>query len=132
MSIKDKFKDIFTYGDEDEVEEEYLEVDEQEAKSISKYEKPKTRVSSGEANIVMFEPRSFDEVQEIAKHLKERRAAVVNLKKLSIEYKQRTIDFLQGVTYGLSGATKQIDRDAILCTPVNVGVAGEISFDDED
>lgn len=106
-------------------------MDEEEAKSISKYEKPKTRMAASEANIVMFEPRSFDEVEEIAKHLKERRAAVVNLKKLSLEYKQRTIDFLQGVTYGLSGATKQIDRDAILCTPVNVGVAGEISFDED-
>ena len=130
MSIKNKLADIFM--PEVEEEEEYLEVNEEEAKSISKYEKPKARgVSAAETNIVMFEPRSFEEVPEIAKHLKERRAAVVNLKKLSYEYKQRTIDFLQGVTYGLSGCTRHIDRDAILCTPVNIGVDGSISQDEE-
>ena len=130
MSIKNRLTDFF--APEVEEEEEYLEVNEEEAKSISKYEKPKARgVNTAEANIVMFEPRSFDEVTEIAKHLKDRKAAVVNLKKLSYEYKQRTIDFLQGVTFGLSGATKHIDRDAILCTPVNIGVDGSISQEDE-
>lgn len=130
MSIKNRITDFF--APEVDEEEEYLEVNEEEAKSISKYEKPKARgVSAAETNIVMFEPRSFDEVVEIAKHLKERRAAVVNLRKLSYEYKQRTIDFLQGVTFGLSGATKHIDRDAILCTPVNIGVDGSISQDEE-
>ena len=128
MSIKDKVKDMFTYTDDDE----YIEMDEKEAKAISPYEKPRKKGITAETNIVMFEPRSFEEVPEIAKHLKERRAAVVNLKKLSLEYKQRTIDFLQGVTDGLSGATKHIDRDSILCTPVNVGVDGEISLDSDD
>ena len=129
MSLKNKFTDFFAPEVDDD---EYLEVNEEEAKSISKYEKPKARgVNAAETNIVMFEPRSFDEVVEIAKHLKERRAAVVNLKKLSYEYKQRTIDFLQGVTFGLSGATKHIDRDASLCTPVNIGVDGSISQDEE-
>ena len=131
MSIKNKLADIFMPEVEEE-EEEYLEVNEEEAKSISKYEKPKARgVSAAETNIVMFEPRSFDEITEIAKHLKERKAAVVNLKKLSYEYKQRTIDFLQGVTYGLSGSTRPIDREAILCTPMNIGVEGSISQDEE-
>ena len=64
MSIKNRITDFFAPEVDDE--EEYLEVNEEEAKSISKYEKPKARgVSAAETNIVMFEPRSFDEVVDI-------------------------------------------------------------------
>lgn len=127
MSIKDGFKKLFTYDDEPE-KDEYIEVDEEDAAAISKYESPKSKTTVNKTmNIVMFEPRTFDEVPEIAKHLIAKRAAVVNLKKLSREYKQRTIDFLYGVTYGLRGTTRSIDVDSILCTPANIGVDGDIS-----
>jgi len=133
MSIKDKLLSIFTDNDDDDEEEEYLAVDESEAKTISSYEKPKTKgLSNAELSIMMFEPRTLDEVHEIGKHLKRKQAAVVNLKKLEDSMKQRAIDFLQGVTFGLSGATKIISSDSVLCTPRNIGVGGEISKDNMD
>ena len=57
---------------------------------------------------------------------------MVNLRKLSNDYKQRMIDFLQGVTYGLNGQTKHIDVDSILCTPDDVGIDGDISSDSNE
>jgi len=82
--------------------------------------------------MVLFEPRSFDEAEEVARHLKERRAAVVNLHRLPRDYAQRTIDFLTGVVFALDGSIQKIGHNVILCTPKSIGVHGKISLDGEE
>ena len=82
--------------------------------------------------MVLFEPRSFDEAEEVARHLKGQRAAVVNLHRLPREYSQRSIDFLTGVIFALDGSIQKIGHNVILCTPKTIGVAGEIRFDSEE
>ena len=82
--------------------------------------------------MVLFEPRSFEEAEEIASHLKQRRAAVVNLHRLSRDYAQRTIDFLAGSVFALDGKIQKIGQNVILCSPRSIGVDGEISLDSGD
>lgn len=120
--------------DDDEVEESQLQYTESEARPISSYEKKRTNVSNVPTNaqMVLFEPRSFEEAEEIARHLKSRRAAVVNLHRLQKEFAQRTIDFLTGVVYALDGTIQKIGHNVILCTPKNVAVDGEIKLDSDD
>lgn len=118
-------------------EEEYEQeetVDEQETKPVSTYESKQTKVQNvpSNAQMVLFEPRSFEEAEEIARHLKQRRACVVNLHRLQRDYAQRTIDFLTGVVFALDGTIQKIGHNVILCTPNNVGVDGTISLDSED
>ena len=107
MGITDKFKEFM--NPYDEVEE--VEMTEEEAQALSEYEQPQTqgvaRMSTN-TKMVLFEPRSFDEAEEIARHLKERRAAVINLHRLPRDYAQRTIDFLTGVVFALDGTIKKI------------------------
>ena len=126
MSVKDTIKKMFTYSD-DELEEEDVTEEEDADIPASKYENSKATDPGRTPNIVMFEPRSFTDVPTIANHLLKKQAAVVNMRKLSQEYKQRTIDFLYGVTYGLRGTTRQIDTESILCTPANIAVGGELT-----
>ena len=120
--------------DEDEVEDTQLQYRESEAHPISSYEKRRTNVTSVPTNaqMVLFEPRSFEECEEIARHLKSRRAAVVNLHRLQKEYAQRTLDFLTGVVYALDGSIQKIGHNVILCAPKNVAVDGEIKLDSDD
>ncbi len=127
MSISEKFKSFIAPMDEDDV----LEVEQEETPSISEYEKPKSKVNHlpNDTKMVLFEPRSFDESEEIAKRLKENKAAVVNLHKLQRDYAQRTIDFLTGVIFALDGSIQKIGHNVILCTPRSVAVHGEISLD---
>ena len=128
MSISQKFKEFIAPMDEDDV----LEVEQEEdTPSISEYERPKSKVNHlpTDTKMVLFEPRSFDESEEIAKRLKENKAAVVNLHKLQRDYAQRTIDFLTGVIFALDGSIQKIGHNVILCTPRSVAVHGEISLD---
>ena len=116
MGVLDKMKNFIAPVDDDYDEEE-LEVEEDEIAVPVKYEQPQTKgvtKLASDTKMVLFEPRSFDEAEEVAKHLKERRAAVVNLHRLQREYAQRTIDFLTGVVFALYGTIQKIGHNFIL------------------
>ncbi len=131
MGLIDKFKNFVTTEDDDEEE---LVYEEEEVEPLSSFEAQKSpiRKVSTETKMVLFEPRSFDEAEEIARHLKSRRAAVVNLHKLQRDYAQRTIDFLTGVIVALDGSIQKIGHNVILCAPKNVGVDGQINLDNDE
>lgn len=143
MGLKDKFLSFVAPvddDDEDEDDEEYEEEEEtretpvRTAKPVSTYEAKRTDVKGIPSNtkMVLFEPRSFEEAEEIAKHLKSRRAAVVNLHRLPRDYAQRTIDFLTGVVFALDGTIQKVGHNVILCAPRSIGVDGAISLDSDD
>lgn len=135
MGIKKKLFDfIAPVEEDDENDPGELEVTREEAKAISSYEAPKSKVNrvSSDTKMVLFEPRSFDESEEIARHLKQRRACVVNLHRLQRDYAQRTIDFLTGVVFALDGTIQKIAHNTILLTPSTVGVEGVISLEHDE
>ena len=101
-----------------EEDEEEVEVPSTDIESITK----------NSANIVLFEPCNFDEAEEIGMHIKNRRACCINLHKMPLEYRQRIIDFLSGVIYGVDGAIRKVGEGVILCSPKNLTVAGEIDL----
>ncbi len=117
---------------EEQEEEQYLELTEEEAKILTGYEEPanKSVRYDTKATMVLFEPRSFDEAEEIARHLTSKRAALINLHRLPREYSQRTIDFLTGVVFALNGTIQKVGANVILCAPASIGVDGEINIDD--
>jgi len=115
--------------------EEEIELNEEEAARLSDYEEPSNKSFSKvsmDTKMVLFEPRTFDEAEEVARHLKDRRAAVVNLHRLNREYAQRSIDFLTGVVFALDGSIQKIGHNVILCAPKSVGVHGKISVDADE
>lgn len=136
MSLKDKLKNILNpIEDDDYIELDPEEFEEIPVESLSEYEMTK---GSGrmqfpnDTQMVLFEPRSFEESEEVGTYLKQKRAAVVNLHRLQRDYAQRTIDFLTGVVFALDGTIQKIGQDVILCTPNTVSVEGEISMNIED
>lgn len=138
MSLKDKLKNLLTPDDDDylyEDESEYIEVEKEEFSALSDYEEPRTKGGVQlpvDTKMILFEPRSFEESEEVARYLKEKKAAVVNLHRLQRDYAQRTIDFLTGVVFALDGSIQKIGHNVILCTPKTIPVAGEISMSIED
>lgn len=131
MGFTDKIKEFIAPVEDDE----YVEFEKEEAKALSEYEESSNKSVSTlrtDAKMVLFEPRTFEESEEVARHLKERRAAVINLQRLPANFAQRTIDFLTGVVFALDGTIQKIGHNVILCTPKTIGISGEISFDLEE
>ncbi|MBQ1568138.1 MAG: cell division protein SepF [Erysipelotrichaceae bacterium] len=133
MGLADKFRDFIAPEDEDD---EQLELTPEEAEAVSPYERGTLSGSSAitaNTNIVLFEPRNFDEAEEIGHHIKSKRACCVNLHRMPSEYRQRIIDFLSGVVYGVDGSIKKVGDNVILCSPKNLQVGGDINLNsDED
>lgn len=126
MGFGDKIKNFIAPEDE----EEELELSKDEVEAVSPYEESKSNITA-DTNIVLFEPRNFDEAEEIGHHIKSKRACCVNLHRMPSEYRQRIIDFLSGVVYGVDGSIKRIGENVILCSPKNLQVGGEINLTPE-
>ena len=132
MGIGERIKDFIAPEEDDD----QLELNEAEAVAVSPYEKGTLQSSSAitaNTNIFLFEPRNFDEAEEIGHHIKNKRACCVNLHRMPSEYRQRIIDFLSGVVYGVDGSIKKVGENVILCSPKNLLVGGDIDLSsDED
>ena len=79
------------------------------------------------SKVILVEPRVYAEAQDIAEHIKNKRAAIVNLQRIDRDQGVRIIDFLSGTVYALGGDIQRVGNDIFLCTPENVEVTGEIS-----
>ena len=79
--------------------------------------------------IVVLEPRSFDEARGGADHLKARRPVIVNLKDTDRELAKRIVDFTCGVTYAVDGQMQRVGDEIFLFTPSTVTVLAEAAQD---
>lgn len=83
------------------------------------------------SKMVLIEPRAYSESQTIADCLKERKAVVVNMKRVTPDQAKRIVDFLSGTVYALGGDLQKIGMGIFLCTPKNVNVEGTISEEED-
>lgn len=131
MGFKSRFKRFFELEDSYEEIEEYDEEIASGQEETSSKRKHQNVVSlqavQKVAKVVLVEPRSYDEVQEIADHLKNRKAVVINLQRVSMEQAKRIVDFLAGTVYAIGGDIQKLGTNIFLCTPDNVDVSGTIS-----
>ncbi|MBE3596268.1 MAG: cell division protein SepF [Hydrogenibacillus sp.] len=83
--------------------------------------------AKAQQKVVLIEPRSFNEVKEMADHLRARRTVIVNLHRIRPEHLQRMKDFLSGAVYVLDGVISRLGEDVYLLAPDQVDVQGAIA-----
>lgn len=134
MSMKNKIKTFFTMDDEYEyVEEpEEMDVSENQAKKGRKDQRQDnvvnlTSLQQPTSKVVLCEPRTYNEAQEIADNIVNRRAVVINLQRVEHQQAKRIVDFLSGTVYAVDGDIQKLGSQTFLCTPDNVNVSGNIS-----
>ncbi|MBO5454333.1 MAG: cell division protein SepF [Clostridia bacterium] len=79
--------------------------------------------------VVVIKTQRFEDVQEIAVHLKERKPVVVNMEETPPDVARRILDFVTGVIYAIDGSVQKISKVILLATPYNVNIMG--NFEDE-
>ncbi len=70
-----------------------------------------------ESNIIMVEPKTHKEIQQVVDYLKQGQSVAVNLEAISSEDSTRILDFLSGAIYGLNGSIHRWHGDLFLLTP---------------
>lgn len=79
--------------------------------------------ASIKVKVVVIEPKSFDDAQQVANNLREKKPVVINFEHTEGEAAKRIIDFISGTTYALNGEIKKVGHNVFLCAPSNVNVS---------
>lgn len=77
---------------------------------------------NGISEVVVMEPRTFEEMPAAIRALKERKSVVLNLTVMDPDQAQRSVDFVAGGTYALDGHQERIGESIFLFTPSCVQV----------
>lgn len=80
-------------------------------------------VNSIKMKVIVIEPKTFDDAQQVANNLREKKPVVINFEKTEAEDAKRIIDFISGTTYALNGEIKKVGHNVFLCAPSNVNVS---------
>ena len=81
--------------------------------------------NGGQLKVVIVKPLRFEVVAEIADHLLDRRAVLMNLEDTDEATGRRLIDFLSGVAYAQDGKIRKSSHSTYIITPYNVDLMGE-------
>ena len=144
MAIAESFKKVVDFvmdgfrGEEDPFdvinEDEYYEEEDGSAVKapvpVERYtEQPKVinhpSFNRGGNEVVVVEPRSFDDAATIVQHLKDRKIVMLNLHLLDNEQSQRTIDFVCGASQALNGKPKKVGDRVFVFAPHNVALSAD-------
>jgi len=135
MGVMNRFMNYLGLQEEEEIVER-VRIDERDEEP--EYHYADSRKSKANTNIVglpsvkptkmmLCEPRSYEETQEIADHLRARRPVLVNLQRVRQELAVRIVDFLSGTVYALNGGISKVGPNIFLCTPDSIEVQGSIT-----
>lgn len=80
-------------------------------------------MTNGNAEVVVIEPHSFDEMPQVIQTLKERKSVVLNLNVMDPDEAQRAVDFVAGGTFAIDGHQERIGESIFLFTPSCVKVS---------
>lgn len=84
-------------------------------------------INRGGSEVIVVEPRSFDDAATIVQHLKDRKIVMLNLHLLDKEQSQRTIDFVCGASQALNGNPKKVGDLVFVFAPSNVTLSADTS-----
>ncbi|MCR5138195.1 MAG: cell division protein SepF [Oscillospiraceae bacterium] len=77
-----------------------------------------------EQQVILFNPKSFDEAGDLVQHLSQGRSIVMTLEGVPNDLARRLLDFLSGIAYALQGKITPISAKTYFVTPQNVDVLG--------
>ena len=81
--------------------------------------------NAGAYEVMVIEPRSFEESLDIVNNLREKKSVILNLHLLDAEQSQRIVDFLSGATHAIDGHQQRIGEGVFIFTPCNVSISSE-------
>lgn len=119
----DEYDDENVYEYEDE-NEEY-----EDKKLFGKRAKDKV-VAMPQANtikMVISQPTTFEQSDEICSFLKEKKSVVVNLEYVNKDVARRIVDFISGGVYALDGYIQKISNSIFLVAPSNYEITNEMA-----
>ena len=83
---------------------------------------------SSSSEVLVLEPKGFEEAPLVVQHLRDRKTVVLNLTLMEPDQAQRTVDFIAGATYAVDGHQERVGDGIFLFAPstVTINTSGTI------
>ncbi|MCI8991385.1 MAG: cell division protein SepF [Eubacterium sp.] len=151
LNAEDDEDDFYDEFDDDEYEEEmpkkrsfrrsqeekeeavsYTVVDNKSREKTTKQSQKVTpmrtsRRVSGNMEVCIIKPISFNDSKEITETLLSNRTVILNLEGLNLDVAQRIIDFACGSSFAINGNLQKISDYIFIITPAQVDISGDFS-----
>ena len=107
------------------------EEEEEEPEGINKIfgRKPKivNMPQTQQIKMVISQPTTFEQSEEICNYLKERKSVIFNLEYVNKDVARRIVDFISGAVHALDGHIQKISNSIFLIAPTNYEIANEMA-----
>jgi cell division inhibitor SepF len=138
VAIVNKVLDALGFANENEQDTENEEIYEFEDDKGEQVEGEKGFFGSKKSKItsmpqvqsvkmVIKQPTSFDQSEEICNCLKEKKSIIINLEYVNKDVARRIIDFLSGASHALNGHIQKISNSIFLLAPVNYDIESDLA-----
>ena len=115
-------ENVYEYEDEDETEEV------EDRKLFGRKNKvvnmPQTNTNA--IKMVISQPTTFEQSDEICSFLKEKKSVIVNLEYVNKDVARRIVDFISGGVYALDGYIQKVSNSIFLVAPSNYEITNEM------
>ena len=138
VAIVNKFLDALGLSNDNEQEtenediyniEEEKDTEEVEERGIFGNKKGKiTSMPQIQAvKMVITQPTSFDQSEEICNYLKEKKSIIVNLEYVNKDIARRIVDVVSGAVHALDGNLQKVSNSIFLVAPFNYDITNEMA-----
>ncbi len=77
--------------------------------------------------MIISQPTSFEQSDEICSFLKEKKSVIVNLEYVNKDVARRIVDFISGGVYALDGYIQKVSNSIFLVAPSNYEITNEMA-----
>ena len=132
-AIMNKIWGAFGMDAEENEEEEYEEIEENEEEDNNRENKlwgRRNKVVSmpqpQQVRMVISQPTTFDQAEDICDLLKEKQSVIVNLEYVNKDIARRIIDVVSGAVHALDGHIQKVSNSIFLIAPYNYEITNEM------
>ena len=115
--------DEYTYDYSNSIEED----EQEERRLFGKRSKVVNMPQVQQIKMVISQPTSFEQSEEICNYLKEKKSVIVNLEYVNKDVARRIVDFISGAVHGLDGHIQKVSNSIFLIAPFNYEIANEMA-----
>ena len=116
-------ENVYEYEDE----EEETEVEDRKLFGRKNKVVPMQQAQGNSIKMVISQPTTFEQSDEICSFIKEKKSVIVNLEYVNKDVARRIVDFISGGVYALDGHIQKISNSIFLIAPMNYEITNEMA-----
>ncbi len=123
-AIESENENLYAYNYDKDVE---TEEEPEEKGFFGRKNKVVSMPAQQQVRMVITQPTTFEQSEEICNYLKEKKSVIVNLEYVNKDVARRIVDFISGGVHALDGHIQKVSNAIFLVAPVNYEIATDLA-----